>query len=450
MEAVPADARPLDPDDVDTLVDDFAAGAKPREAWRVGAEHEKIGVVAATGMPAPYHGERGIEALLGALEGRGWQPVREGEHVIALSGHGASVTLEPGGQLELSGAPHGDLCALKQEFARHQTEVVQASSELGLAWLAIGFRPLGTLDDIPWVPKGRYVVMREYLPTRGRLALEMMKRTATVQANLDYSDEADATHKFVASMSVTSIVTALFANSPVVEGKDTGYQSYRARVWLETDPDRCGIPAFSFAPGSLFRHYAEWALDVPMFFVHRERWGGYRPARGMTFRRFQREGWDGERATLADWRLHLSTLFPETRLKQYLEARGADAGPLEMVLALPALWKGLLYDADACAEATLLTAHLTMAERQTLRAEVPRSGLDTPVRAAGGGTAAILELARELVGIARAGLERVAPREVQLLAPLEAIVASGRAPAARVRELFATGDPIAAIQALRF
>jgi glutamate--cysteine ligase len=430
---------------VPQLVQTFHDAGKPRADWRVGGEHEKIGVIVdpARGTPgaAPAYagGPASISALFADLIAHDWAPVEEHGHVIAALRDGASVTLEPGGQTELSGAPHASLLTLEAEFDRHRHEMVELARAHGIAWLAVGFRPLGTLDDVPWMPKGRYAIMREYLPTRGKLALEMMKRTATVQANLDWADEADAQRKFVAAMSVTSLVTAIYANSPVVNGRDTGYQSYRASIWLDTDPDRCGIPPFSFTPGAdgFFARYVEWALDVPMFFVSRPAWGGYRAAGGMTFRRFLADGFQGERATLADWQLHLSTLFPETRLKTYLEVRGADAGSQAMVLALPALWKGLLYDDAACREASALTAHLAYEERLALREQVPRTGLATGMRSAGGGQVGVLELARQLVAIARAGLTRVAPDEVRLLAPLDEVVTTGRAPAERVREAFA-------------
>jgi glutamate--cysteine ligase len=390
---------------VPELVQTFHEAGKPRDRWRVGGEHEKIGIIVdpslgTPGAAVPYEGgPASISAMFADLVPLGWKPVEEHGHVIAAERERASVTLEPGGQTELSGAPHQSLLTLQAEFDRHRDEMLTIARAHGVAWLAVGFRPLGTLADVPWMPKGRYAIMREYLPTRGKLPLEMMKRTATVQANLDWADEADAQRKFVAAMSVTSIVTAIYANSPVVDGKDTGYQSYRASIWLDTDPDRCGIPAFSFAPGpeGFFASYVDWALDVPMFFVHREAWGGYRAAGGMTFRRFLREGFQGERAVLADWHLHLSTLFPETRLKGYLEVRGADAGSQPMVLALPALWKGLLYDDDACAAASALTAHLSYEERLALRADVPRTGLSAELPARGGGKVRMLELARALV-----------------------------------------------------
>lgn len=427
------------------LVRGFAAGGKPRAAWRVGAEHEKIGVVAATGMPAPYDGPNGIERILVELAAKtGWDPVREGSHVIALGHEQEKITLEPGGQLELSGAPLARARGIEAQIADHLAALAPISAKKGVAWLAIGFRPYGTLDEVPWVPKGRYAVMRAYLPTRGRLAHEMMKRTATVQANLDYADEDDARRKMCAGMGASSIVTALFAASPLAEGKDTGWQSWRARAWLETDPDRCGLLPFAFEDGPLFARYTDWALDVPMFFVYR---GGYRPANGLTFRRFLQDGFEGERATFDDWELHLSTLFPETRMKNYLEMRSADASTLPMVLALPALWKGLLYDDTALAETIALTAGQSFADRVAVRADVPRLGFTARLP---GGRATVGDVARALVAIARDGLARVAPDELATLAPLEEIVTTGRTTADRIRDLHAqSADPAALVQALR-
>jgi glutamate--cysteine ligase len=458
MAAEPRIPRPVA--GVHELVELFRAASKPRSAWRIGGEHEKIGIIVdpAAGTPGaalPYKGARGsISALFAELQTHGWQAVREHGEIIALERDHASVTLEPGGQTELSGAPHTNLLLLRSEFDRHRDEMRAVAAAHGVAFLAVGFRPLGKLDDVPWVPKGRYAIMREYLPTRGTLGLEMMKRTATVQANLDWSDEGDALRKFVAAMSVTSIVTAIYANSPVVDGRDTGWQSWRASIWLDTDNDRCGIPAFSFSSSAdqFFQHYTDWALDVPMFFVHRQAWGGYRAAGGMSFRKFLAEGFQGERATVADWQLHLSTLFPETRIKGYLEVRGADAGNQAMTLALPALWKGLLYDETAMAAASALTAHLSYAERLALRAVVPRSGLATQVRGAAASSVRVLDLARALVAIAHDGLARLAPEEVSLLAPLHEVVESGRAPAERVREAFAGwgGDVHKLVEAIGF
>jgi glutamate--cysteine ligase len=413
-------ARPVS--DERELVAWFDHGSKPAARRRVGIEHEKIGILTENGLPIPYFGERGIAALLGRLSARGaWRPVREGEHVIALErADGASITLEPGGQFELSDAPRSDLTAIVDSLDGDMRELQELSEGLGFSWLAVGLRPFATFDDIAWVPKGRYVVMREYLPTRGKLWREMMQRTATVQANVDYVDEADAMAKLRAALSVTSIVTALYANSPLREGKDSGYLTYRGAAWLDMDEERCGLIPFMFDPNARFASYAEWALDVPMFFVRRQ--GVYHPAGRMTFRRFLREGWKGERATMGDWELHLSTLFPEVRLKQYVEVRGSDSGPLSLVRALPALWMGLLYDDDARAAATALTAELTLPEREQLRRDVPRLALG-----ARAGKRSVRELASELVAIAGAGLtaQGVTAAERALLEPLAEIAHDG-------------------------
>src|SRR5262245_42333581 len=417
-ERVIADAR--------DLARHFGLGAKPKVAFRVGAEHEKIGVLA-DGSAVPYQGERGIGKVLERLAVGGYEAVREDGNVIALRRGSMSVTLEPGGQLELSGAVARDAYEAGRELCDHFDEVKQVSEGLGITWLAIGFRPFQTLADVPWMPKGRYRVMKAYLPTRGRLAHEMMKRTATVQANLDYEDEADAARKFRTAMGVTSIVTALFANSPLTENRPNGYKSYRAAVWLETDPDRCGLLPFAFElDDRLFARYAEWALDVPMFFVYRN---GYIPAGGMTFRQFMAEGFRGERATEADWELHLSTLFPEVRLKHYMEVRGADSGPVEMVRALPALWRGLLYDGDACEAAWRLVRDWTLEERERIRREVPRLGLAATVRGR-----PIAQYARELVTVAREGAKRLGRHEARFFATLERIAVEVREPAAQVLE----------------
>lgn len=424
-------AKPLE--GTDELIARFVSAGKPRPDWRIGVEHEKIGVLAETGDPIPYFGERSISRLLERLiERGGWTAQREDGHIIALSRGSARVTIEPGGQLELSGAPLAGGEDIRGELDAHLIELGSVSRELGLSWLGIGFRPWGRLDDIEWVPKGRYGVMRQVMPRTGKHAHDMMKRTATVQANFDWSDEDDAARKLRMSMSVTSIVTALFASSPIVEGVDTGYQSYRARVWLEVDPARCGLLPFAFEDGPLFSRYVEWALDVPLLFLYD---GHYHQAHGVTFRRWMREGIDGRVPTMADWDLHLSTLFPEVRLKQYLEVRGADAGPRPMILALPALWRGLLYDDEAVRAATALTAGLTFDERVALRAAVPRSGFAT--RLSGGRSATVGELARELVAIARGALGRLgATADIAALTVLEDIAATERAPADRIREIF--------------
>lgn len=432
---------------VDQLVRYFASAGKPRADWRVGTEHEMIGVYNSgtrIGRAPPYEGGCGIAAFFAAFARRGWTPVREDDTTIALTCAGAQVTFEPGGQLEHAIRPLRHADDLAQAISRNVAQLAEPSQHCGISWLSVGFRPFGTLEDVPWMPKKRYALMREYMPTRGALAHEMMKRTATVQVNLDYQDSEDAGCKMRAMMSVTSLLTAIFANSPVVDGQLTDYQSYRARIWLDTDPDRCGLLPFAFEDGDLFRAYSEWALDVPLFFVHR---GDYRPAGGMTFRRFMREGFQGERATMNDWALHLSTLFPEARLKTYLEVRGCDAGSFEMITALGVLARGLFYDPEARRAAIALTAELDFDSRLALLRSVPRGGMKTAV-----GRATVGDLCRELHAIARAGVERQEPSELPYLEPVRAIVESGETQADRVAAIWRAheGDSAAIIRELSY
>lgn len=419
-------------------------GARPAAQHRVGLEHEKVGVLA-NGSAPTYEGA--IAPLLEQLaEKAGWRRINEGDHVIALERGTASVSLEPGGQFEFSDAPRPTVRECAEVLDAHLEELAAPAGALGIQWVACGFRPLGTLAEVPWMPKGRYVVMREYLPRRGRLGHEMMKRTATVQANLDFADEADCADKMRVGMGVTSLVTALWANSPLVDGQPSGYQSYRAACWLEMDDDRCGLLPFVFDAGietQLFRRYTEWALDVPMFFVHRR--GQYLPADGMTFRRFLADGFQGERATMADWELHLSTLFPEVRLRPYVEMRAADAGSRGMVKALPALYRGVLYDAEARRAAWELVAAWSFAERQALRRDVPRLGLGAEVRGQ-----RIHDRCRALVEIARAGLVRLGD-DATLLDPVLEVAETGRTQADRMLAAYhaAHGDVAAFIAAIR-
>jgi glutamate--cysteine ligase len=424
----------------------FRAGAKPASEWRVGVEQEKIGVYA-DGSPVPYDGPRGIAALLERLEPRGFVPTKEDGHTIALTRGDESITIEPGGQLELSGPALVSAEAGRRVLLAHLREVQEEARPLGIHFIAGGFRPFGTLEDVPWLPKRRYVVMRDYLPRRGRLALEMMKRTATVQANLDFSDEADAVSKMRMAFGVTSLVTALYASSPISDGKPNGWQSYRAAVWLDMDEDRCGLLPFAFEPGFGFAHYVEWALDVPMFFVVRR--GVYNPVGGMTFRRFVEEGWQGERATMRDWEIHLSTLFPEVRLKRYIEVRGADSAPLPMAQALAALWRGLLEDPQARAAAWALVERWPYVERLRLRREVPTSGLATRIDGQ-----PLAGLTAELVRIARAGLARLpeGPTDLPLLDPLLEYAQAGRSPADDMLDDYhaANGDPAKLVKAWEF
>jgi len=439
--------RPLEA--ASELVEYFRAACKSRERWRVGTENELIGVYssgAEVGRAPAHEGPRGIGVLLERIGLTGWSPILEDGQIIALGCHDAQVTLEPGGQLELAARPVVSTADFEQDLRRYEGVVAQVSAELGIAWLGLGFRPFGHLADVPWMPKGRYRVMREYLPTRGGLAHEMMKRTATVQVNMDFSDADDAGAKLRCVMSVTPLLTGLYANSPVVDGAINGYQSYRAHVWHDVDPDRCGLLPFAFDDGDIFEKYVQWALDVPMFFVYRgER---YVPAGGMTFRAFMRDGFQGERPSIDDWELHLSTVFPEARVKKYIEIRGCDAGSQAMVVALGPLCRGLLYDSTALAAATELTADLSFDERLALGEEVARRGLAAPVGATGH---TVGELARELVEIAHDGLGRVAPEEQPYLDRLREIAETGRTQADAIIEVWqaAAGDPETVIAAFR-
>lgn len=431
---------------VDDLVAYFRAAGKPRERWRVGTEHEMLGVYASgdrLGQAIPYEGPDGIGAVLESLASRGWKAVREGANIIALTFEDSQVAIEPGGQLEHAARPLHSSEELLRDLQSFFHQIEAPSRDFGIVWLSTAFRPFGTLDDVPWMPKSRYQVMRDYLPSRGGLAHEMMKRTTTVQTNLDYADADDALRKLRASMSVTSILTALYANSPIVDGAESGFQSYRGHIWTDTDPDRCGLLDFVFDDGDVFRAYTEWALDIPMFFIHRQH---YVPVGGTTFRQFWREGFGEHRATVADWGLHLSTLFPEVRMKQFLEVRGCDAGPLPMLVSLAALSRGLLYDDQALADATRLTAGLSFDQRLALASSVHREGL----RATAPGGRTVRELAVDLLDIATDGLRRQAPDEVRFLDPLREIAESGRSRADAVIALWrdAKGDPAQVIPAL--
>ncbi|MEJ7599414.1 MAG: glutamate-cysteine ligase family protein [Kofleriaceae bacterium] len=428
---------------VDELNQYFETAGKPRDQWRMGSEHELIGVHADTGEAPAYDGPRGISALLDWFADRGGAPTIEDGHMIALTRGGSQLTLEPGGQFELASRPVTDDRMFVADLEEYVEALGRASRDLGLAWLIGGLRPFGTRENLPWMPKLRYSVMREYMPRVGTRGLEMMQRTATVQTNLDFADEADAGSKLRALYSVTSILTALWAASPIVDEKPSGYQSYRAWIWRDTDNQRAGILPFVFEDAPIFAGYRDWALDVPMYFVYR---GGYRmvPAE-LTFRRFMTEGWQGESATHEDWALHLSTLFPEGRLKRFIEVRGCDCSTLGMIGALPPFIRGLLYDDTARTAAIELTAGLTLAQRQQIADEVPTHGLATRV---GGHT--LGALAKELVAISRDGLTRLAPTSLPLLAPVEEIAASGRTVADHIVALWNehAGDRKALVQAL--
>jgi glutamate--cysteine ligase len=430
----------------DDLLSHFESAGKPASRWRVGTEHELVGVLtsgAALGEPPSYEGPHGIGTLLRWFADRGGSPVLEDGHMIALSRSDAQLTIEPGGQFELAGRPVEDDRDFAADLTAYVAELGLASRELDLAWLSTGLRPFGGRDGIPWMPKQRYAVMRAYMPTVGTRGLDMMLRTATVQTNLDFADEGDAAAKLRCINSVTSILTALWACSPIVDERVTDYQSYRAWIWRDTDTARAGILPFVFERDDIFRAYTEWALDVPMYFVYR---GGYRPVPGgFTFRRFMHDGFEGEHALRADWALHLSTLFPEARLKQFIEVRGCDCGSLAMISALGPFMRGLLYDPTACAAGIALTAKLSFVERQRLADEVPRLGF-----AARAGDRSIGDLAVELVAIARDGLSRVAPTALPLLAAVEEIATTRRTQSDRMVDLWQAhaGDRAALVRAL--
>lgn len=415
----------------DDLIGYIAAGAKPREEWRVGTEHEKFGFTVDGLRPLPYDGPQSIKALFDGLTAFGWRPVYEGTTVIALAFEGQSISLEPGGQFELSGAPLRTLHQTCDEVHTHLDQVKAVAEPLGIGFLGVGFHPLLRRDEIPVMPKGRYAIMRNYMPKKGNLGLDMMFRTCTVQANLDFGSEADMVRKFRASLALQPVATALFADSPFTEGKPNGYLSYRSHIWTDTDPDRSGILPFVFEDGMGYERYVDYALDVPMYFVHRD--DRYIDASGQSFRDFMAgtlPALPGEKPTLTDWLDHLTTLFPEVRLKRYLEMRGADGGPWGRLCALPALWVGLLYDEQALDAALDLIKDWTPADHAALRNGVPRLGLGMEFR---GRT--VRALAGDVLAIAKGGLQRrnclsgMGEDEAHFLQDLWSIVEDGRSPA---------------------
>lgn len=434
----PAQAPETPITDKRQLVEYIARGCKPPADWRIGTEHEKLGYRLADLKPLPYDDGPGIKALLDGLQRFGWQPVHEGDNVIALTLGRMSVTLEPGGQLELSGAPLETIHQTCDEVNAHLRQVKKVGAELGIGMLGLGFQPKWRLDQTPVMPKGRYGIMRAYMPTKGKLGLDMMFRTCTVQVNLDFESEADMVRKFRVGLALQPVATALFANSPFTEGKPNGFLSYRSHIWTDTDPDRCGILPFVFEPGFGFERYVEHALDVPMYFVYRD--GRYINAAGQSFRDFlagKLPAYPGHLPTLRDWADHLTTLFPEVRLKNYLEMRGADSGPWGRLCALPALWTGLLYDPVALDEAWQLVKDWTPAMRDAMRDEVPKLGLKARL-----GNQSVRDVARRVVEIAVGGLRRrrqlsnFGEDETHFLNALRDIAESGRTPAEELLELY--------------
>ena len=416
----------------DQLVQSFAKGEKPVDRWRIGTEHEKF-VYADSDHHAPSYDEPGgIKDLLAALTDYGWRPVEEGGKVIALAGADGNISLEPAGQFELSGAPLDNLHETCAETGRHLEQVKAIGDKFGIGFLGLGMWPDKTRAELPIMPKGRYAIMLRHMPRVGSMGLDMMLRTCTIQVNLDYETEADMVKKFRVGLALQPLATALFANSPFTEGKPNGMLSYRSHIWSDTDPARTGMLPFVFEDGFGYDRYTEYALDVPMYFVYRE--GRYIDAAGLSFRDFLKGELSvlpGELPTLDDWNDHLSTAFPEVRLKTFLEMRGADGGPWGRICALPALWVGLLYDGTALDAAWDMVKHWTIDERQALRDAVPKLALDAPIP--GGGR--LRDIAGEVLDIANAGLtarnrvDASGSNETGFLDPLREIVRSGKVPA---------------------
>ena len=419
----------------DALVGWIAEGCKAEQF--IGIENEKLPFYRDTLAPVPYEGDPatgrgGVRALLeGLAERQGWKPILEGGRPIGLAddaGTGGAVSLEPGGQFELSGAPLKTLHESKAELVSHLDALKAVAEPLGIGFLALGASPRWTLAEAPMMPKGRYRIMAGYMPKVGTRGLDMMFRTSTVQANLDFASEADMVQKLRVSLALQPVATALFANSPFKDGKPNGYLSERSHIWLDTDEARSGMMAFAFEPGMGFERYGDFARDVPMYFV--KRGDRYHDVSGASFRDLM-EGrlaaMPGERATLSDWANHLSTIFPEVRLKRYLEMRGGDVGSAEMIVALGALFGGLLYDAAALQAASDLVAPWTAAMRQDMRDEVPAKGFRTTI-----GGRNLRDVARDMLAIARGGLQRRGFRDIegrdegQDLAPLDELVERGQ------------------------
>ncbi len=423
----------------DDLLAVFSGGEKDPTDWRIGTEHEKFVYRCGDHRAPSWEEPGGIRDLLLGLTEFGWRPVEEDGKVIALAGPDGTISLEPAGQFELSGAPLGNLHQTCAEAARHLAQCKTVGDRLGVGFLGLGMWPDKRRDELPMMPKGRYDIMARHMPRVGNLGLDMMLRTCTIQVNLDYSSEADMVKKFRVGLALQPVATALFANSPLTEGKPNGYRSFRSHIWEDTDPHRTGMLPFVFEDGFGYERYLDYALDVPMYFVFRD--GKYIDVAGESFRHFldgRLPQLPGEKPSISDFIDHLSTAFPEVRLKSFLEMRGADGGPWSRICALPALWVGLLYSNEALDAAWDRVKHWTIEEREQLRRDVPRMALDAPVP--GGGT--MLDLARETVEIAalalsrRAVLNAAGDNEGGFLDPLREVVASGMTPADRLLDKF--------------
>jgi glutamate--cysteine ligase len=407
----------------------FQTAGKPSDRWRVGTEYEKVGVDRITGQAIPYFGPRGVNRILREMiERYGWEPDEQDGNIIALSRERTQITLEPGGQIELSGEPCDSIHCTYAEFTQHIRELLEVCEPLGITFLGLGMQPVSRLDEIQWVPKQRYRIMGPYMPTVGTLGQRMMKQTATVQANIDFLDEKDAMLKFRTGMGLAPVLIAMFANSPICDGRLNGYRSYREHIWTDTDKSRQGLLKFAFAPEATFAHYVEYALDVPMYFIIRRH--EYINMTGVTFRQFLKYGHNGERATVEDWADHLTTLFPETRIKRYIEVRSVDSQAPELMPALSALIKGAFYDNDCLLAAWDLVKGWTWDERNEVYLDSHANALAARFR-----RHTLLDLAREFLEIAAEGLRRqhvvndLGNDETIYLEPLRTLLSQGKCPA---------------------
>ena len=431
-----ADPTPIETRD--QLVAALEDGCKPAERWRIGTEHEKFGFYLSDHAPVPYEGERGIRALLDGMQREtGWDPITDEGRIIGLAGSPGSgaISLEPGGQFELSGAPLETIHQTCRESNEHLRQVRTVAQPLGIGFLGIGGSPKWTLEQTPHMPKSRYDIMRAYMPKVGRRGLDMMHRTCTIQVNLDFESESDMARKMAVSTKLQPVASALFASSPFTNGEPNGVKSWRQHVWLDTDNDRAGLHRFMVEDGFGFEAYVDWALERPMYFIVRD--GRYIDMTDTTFAQYLKKGHGGEPANEGDWVNHLSTLFPDVRLKKFLEMRGADGGPWRRICALPAFWVGLLYDRVALDAAEALADELDFDALVEMRAQVPQKALEAPA-----GQRKVHDLARDLVDVARNGLKARArlndqgDDETHFLAPLDEVVVLGETQADRMLRLY--------------
>ncbi|MEZ5777354.1 MAG: glutamate--cysteine ligase [Paracoccaceae bacterium] len=423
------------------LAEYMESGCKPKADWRIGTEHEKFGYCKDTLLPLPYDGPRSIRAMLEGMQQRfGWERVEEQGNIIGLVKDGANISLEPGGQFELSGAPLESVHQTCDEVNEHLREVQSVADDIGARFIGLGAAPIWTHEQMPMMPKGRYRLMTDYMGRVGTHGTQMMYRTCTVQVNLDFASEADMVQKMRVALALQPVATALFANSPFFEGKVNGHESWRSRIWRDLDPARTGMLPFVFEEGMGFQRYVDWVLDVPMYFVYRD--GEYIDARGQSFRDFLKgelPALPGEKPTLSDWADHMTTVFPEARVKKYIEMRGADGGPWRRLCALPALWVGLMYDQSALDAAWDLAKDWDAETREGLRVAASVNGLQAEA-----GGVKMLGLAREVVAIAEAGLKARAkpgvggmvPDETHFLNALQESVESGKVPADELLERY--------------